>query len=62
MSKRNDDDRRLWVLNDEGLYNMHRAEGGSVREFVRKNRAKIDAVIDNVASGRKPAHYLTYGG
>jgi len=26
-AKRNDEERRLWVLNDEGLYNWARAEG-----------------------------------
>ncbi|MCP4156669.1 MAG: hypothetical protein GY757_53645 [bacterium] len=25
--KRNDDDRRQWILNDEGLYNWARSEG-----------------------------------
>ena len=25
-TKRNDDERRLWVLNDEGLYNWARSE------------------------------------
>lgn len=62
MSKINDEDRRQWVLNDEGLYNLYRASGRSVREFVRQNRPEIDAVIDNIVSGQKPAHYLVYGG
>lgn len=27
----NDDERRLWILNDEGLYNWARAEGVNFR-------------------------------
>ncbi len=26
--RHNDDERRLWILNDEGLYNWARSEGG----------------------------------
>lgn len=48
QSTRNDDERRLWVLNDEGLYLWHQREGGSVREFIRRNRAEIDAAIDRL--------------
>jgi hypothetical protein len=27
LTRRNDEERRLWVLNDEGLYNWARCEG-----------------------------------
>jgi sarcosine oxidase delta subunit len=60
-SKHNDDERRQWVENDEGLYNMARRHKGGIRKFIRENREMIDSVIDNVVSGRKPAHYLEYG-
>lgn len=59
----NDAERRQWVENDEGLYNMakaYRGRGG-VRQFIRENRAMIDSLIENVTSGKKPAHYLEYG-
>jgi hypothetical protein len=63
--RRNDDERRLWVLYDEGLYRMFKSQclrTRSVRQFVRDNREQIDEVIDAVESGKKPAHYLAYGG
>lgn len=59
--KRNDKERRLWVLNDEGLYDLWRGSGRPLKAWIRENRETIDRVTDNVASGRKPAHYLTYG-
>ena len=57
----NDEDRRQWVANDEGLYNMQRASGQGVWAFVRSHRKEIDEVIVNVRDGKKPAHYLAYG-
>lgn len=62
MSKHNDEERRQWIENDEGLYNWQRSSRQSMKQFIRENRAEIDAAIDNVTSGRKPAHYLAYGG
>ena len=61
----NDEDRREWVENDEGLYNLWRDSPGydenrGPRGWIRKHRALIDEVIGNVRSGRKPAHYLAY--
>lgn len=56
----NDEDRRQWVLNDEGLYNMARRSKGGVSAFIKGNRAMIDEVTGNVMSGRKPASYLAY--
>jgi hypothetical protein len=50
--KRNDDERRLWVLNDEGLYNWQQSSHQSVREFIRENRKEIDAAIDRVLNFR----------
>lgn len=47
--KRNDEERRLWILNDEGLYLWWRRECRGERylaTFIRKNRAEIDAIID----------------
>jgi hypothetical protein len=61
-SKHNDDERAEWIDNDEGLYDWWRESRQSKRAFIRENRAEIDAAIDNVTSGDKPAHYLKYGG
>ena len=56
----NDSDRSQWIDNDEGLYNWWRSVRISKRQFIRLNRAEIDAAIRNVTEGRKPAHYLAY--
>lgn len=55
------EDRRQWILNDEGLYNWYRSSRQSLRDFIRENKDEIDRVIDNVTSGRRQAHYLAYG-
>jgi hypothetical protein len=60
--KHNDEERRQWVENDEGLYNWYRGSRLSMTRFIRQNRAEIDEVINNVLENRKPAHYLAYGG
>jgi hypothetical protein len=57
-----DRDRSQWIDNDEGLYNWWRSSRLSKREFIRQNRTEIDAVVSNVTTGKKPAHYLAYGG
>ena len=64
MAKRsiNDEDRRQWVLNDEGLYLMQRRSKLSMKYFIRTYRKEIDEVINNVLDNKKPAHYLVYGG
>lgn len=56
----NDDDRENLVNNDEGLYDMWKRSGLSMRKFVRKHRRTIDEVAGNVKSGKKPQHYLKY--
>lgn len=61
-AKLNDKDREQWIDNDEGLYCWWRSTKLSKREFIRQNRAEITAAIRNVTEGRKPAHYLKYGG
>jgi hypothetical protein len=57
----NDEERRLWVENDEGLYNMMQESGLGMKRFIRENRKAIDKVINNVTSGKRQAHYLIYG-
>ena len=57
----NNTERNQWIDNDEGLYNWWKSSRLSKREFIRQNRAEIDAAIANVTSGKKPAHYLAYG-
>jgi len=66
MSKKrltiNDADRRQWILNDEGLYLLWKDTRLGLPEYIKANREFIDEVIRNVLEGRKPAHYLRYGG
>jgi hypothetical protein len=49
----NDEERRLWVLNDEGLYNWWRSTHQSIRAFIRENRAELTELIDRVLN-QKP--------
>lgn len=57
----NDEDRRQWIMNDESLYDWWRSSRQNMRQFIRENRAEIDAAILPVLQGTKPAHYLKYG-
>ena len=41
----NDRERRLWILNDEGLYNWHKVSKLSMQAFINENRAELTAVI-----------------
>lgn len=52
----NDEERRQWVLNDEGLYLEQRRSRLSLRRWIRGNRSFIDEVIRAVLEGKKPAH------
>ena len=58
----NNTEREQWIDNDEGLYDWWKSSRVSKREFIRQNRAEIDAAIESVTSGAKPAHHLKYGG
>lgn len=58
----NDQDRAQWIDNDEGLYCWWQASHQSKSAFIRANRAALTEAILNVREGRKPAHYLRYGG
>jgi hypothetical protein len=50
----NDEERRLWVLNDETLYNAQRVSGFSVKRYVREFREEIDEHI-NQQLNKEPA-------
>lgn len=54
----NNTDRAQWIDNDEGLYNWWKGTRLSKAAFIKANRAAIDEAIENVTSGKKPAHYL----
>lgn len=41
----NDQERHLWILNDESLYNWYRSSRQSMRAFIRENRDEIDSAI-----------------
>ena len=42
----NDNERELWVLNDEGLYNWFRSSHKPIRVFIKENRAEITQAIN----------------
>ncbi len=48
------EDLRQWVDNDEGLYNWWRSSRMGQRQFIRENRAEIEAAVRSVLD-RKPA-------
>lgn len=63
----NDENRRQWVLNDEGLYDTWISWSSSngcwnIKTFIKSHRKLIDEVINNVTSGKHSQHYLKYGG
>jgi hypothetical protein len=41
----NDEERRLWVLNDERLYLDWRASRQGLRRYIREHRAELDGHI-----------------
>ena len=56
----NNQEREQWIDNDEGLYDWWKSSRQSKRDFIQANRAEIDAAINNVLGGTKPASYLKY--
>lgn len=42
----NNDEREMWIMNDEGLYNWRQREGGTMRDFIKRWRHIIDAKIE----------------
>lgn len=57
----NNEERRLWINNDEGLYDWWKESGLSMTAFIKENREEIDKAIQPVVDGEKPSHYLKYG-
>jgi hypothetical protein len=53
--------KREWILNDEGLYNWWLSTKLSMKNFIDQNDVELNNIINNVLSGKKPAHYLKYG-
>lgn len=60
----NDEDRKQWVSNDEGLYSLWQASGKPLTTWlkVKVNRQVVDEVAENVRTGKRRQHYLAYGG
>jgi len=42
----NNNERELWINNDEGLHRWRQREGGSMRSFLKRNRLVIDRYIE----------------
>jgi hypothetical protein len=57
----NDGQREDLVTNDEGLYDLWKASGETLKSWTKKNRALIDDVSNNVRDGVRHQHYLKYG-
>lgn len=56
-----DIERRLWVLNDGGLYLLWRKDGRAIKAWIKDNRNIIDELIRNVLEAKKKPHYFVYG-
>lgn len=41
----NNNERELWIMNDEGLYSWWKHSGLSKREFIQRNKAELDFLI-----------------
>ncbi len=55
----NDEECRLWVLNDEGLYSWWKSERKPLQTFIREHREELTECIDK-ALGRSPEIDLRY--
>ena len=44
----NDEDRRLWVLNDECLYNWYKSSRKGLYQFIKDNRKELTELIERV--------------
>ena len=53
-SRINNEERRLWILNDAGLYNWQRSSRLSMKEFIKQNKEELDQII-NEALHRNPS-------
>jgi hypothetical protein len=54
IKRLNDAERRLWVLNDEGLYRWWQQSRIGMRRFLRENRNELDTCI-NRELNKEPA-------
>jgi len=52
--KLNNDDRRQWIDNDEGLYNWYRSSRLSMTKFIKENKEELDAAINRVLNAPPP--------
>jgi hypothetical protein len=41
-----DEERRQWVMNDEGLYNWFRSSRKSLSAFIKENRSELTSMIN----------------
>jgi hypothetical protein len=41
-----DNERRLWVLNDEGLYNWYKSTRQGLYKFIKNNRDELTNIIN----------------
>ena len=48
----NDEERRLWVLNDEGLYDWFKSSRMGLYEFINANRTELTDIIDTAINGK----------
>ena len=48
--RKNDEERRLWVLNDEGLYSWWKQSRQPLKKFIKDYRKELDDCIERSLS------------
>lgn len=47
-----DEERRMWILNDEGLYSWWNSSGMAMKKFIRAHREELDKAINRMLTKR----------
>lgn len=58
----NDEDRKKWILHNPWLQNQWKESNLEIDEFVKTERARIDASIRKMAKSRTSRRYLSFSG
>jgi hypothetical protein len=57
-----DEDRKKWILHNPWLHNQWKESNLEIEEFVKTERASIDAAIRKMAKSRTSRRYLSFTG
>jgi hypothetical protein len=57
-----DEERRQWVLNDEGLYNWYRSSRMGLYVFIKANRKELTDIINKQLGNEPEEDNRVFGG